>query len=214
MSDRDSSPRAYRARGLILENCSCQLVCPGHIHFDQLCTHDRCLGYWALRFDEGDLVGVPVAGCRAVLIFDSPRHMIDGNWTQTIVIDESASPDQRRAIETVLSGKAGGPWAVLAPFVGRALETRYLPIHIECDGRAGSIRIEGLLDASLEAIRGRDRSQTVRFENMFNQIHAPTQVIARGSTRYDDGTIAMTNAGTHGLWSEFDWQVSGGEPKK
>ena len=35
------------ARGLIFENCSCTLVCPGHVHFSQPCTHERCVGYWA-----------------------------------------------------------------------------------------------------------------------------------------------------------------------
>ena len=203
-----SSRSSYHARGLIMESCSCQLVCPGHIHFDQLCTHERCLGYWALRFDAGDLLGVPIADCRAVLVFDAPRHMIDGDWTETIIIDPSASNEQREALEAVLTGTAGGPWAVLAGFVGRRLETRYLPIAMSCDGRAGSIRIEGLLDASLETIRGRDRNEPVRFENIFNQIHAPSQVIARGTTRYDDGTIAINSDGSHGLWSEFDWQVS------
>ena len=39
------------ARGLIFENCACTLVCPGHMHFSQNCTHHRCKGYWALRFD-------------------------------------------------------------------------------------------------------------------------------------------------------------------
>lgn len=35
--------------GLLVENCNCQIVCPGHVHFDQLCTHDRRLGYHAHR---------------------------------------------------------------------------------------------------------------------------------------------------------------------
>ena len=44
---------SWWARGLIFENCSCTLVCPGHMHFSQNCTHERCKGYWALRVDEG-----------------------------------------------------------------------------------------------------------------------------------------------------------------
>src|SRR5262250_381692 len=109
---------AWWARGLIFENCSCTLVCPGHMHFSQLCTHERCKGYWALRFDAGTFADVPLAGTRAVVAFDTPRRMIDGQWRQTIIIDESASADQRRALETLLTGRAGGPWAKLAAFVG------------------------------------------------------------------------------------------------
>ncbi len=33
-------------------------------------------------------------------------------------------------------------------------------------------------------------------------------VIARGSTRYDDGVIVVNNRDSHGLWSSFDWVVS------
>ncbi len=70
--------------------------------------------------------------------------------------------------------------------------------------------VEGLLDSTIEAIRGRDRTRAVTFENMFNQIHATSQVIARGAARYDDGRITVDNKGTHALWSRFDWSVSPG----
>lgn len=101
------------AIGLLFENCTCQLVCPGHLHFDQLCTYDRCKGWWAVRIDEGELDGVSLGGVNAVVAMDSPQRMIDGGWTETIIIDEAASPDQRLAAERILSGRAGGPWEVL-----------------------------------------------------------------------------------------------------
>lgn len=197
------------ARGLLFENCNCQLVCPGHVHFDQLCTHPRCLGYWAIRFDEGDYAGVKLGGTRAVVAYDCPQHMIEGNWTEALLIDEAATAEQREAIETILSGGAGGPWEVLARFVGERLPTRYLPIQMTDDAKVKRVAIEGLLEASVEAIRGRDRSEPVTFENIYNQIHSPSQVIARGVSRYDDGRIAFNNEGTHGLYSNFSWTVSG-----
>lgn len=203
----ESAP-AWWARGLLFENCSCQLVCPGHVHFDQQCTLERCVGYWALRFDEGEFEGVALAGSKAVIAYDSPRHMIEGDWIETIIVDEAAPEAQRRGIEAILTGRAGGPWAVLARFVGTRLETRYLPIHIDDSERVKRVVVEGLLDSTIEAIRGRDRDRSVTFENMFNQIHATSQVIARGEARYDDGTVRVNNRGTHALWSRFDWSVS------
>jgi len=200
-------PDAWWARGLIFENCNCTLVCPGHIHFNQPCTHERCLGYWALRFDAGRFGAVDLAGLRAVIAFDCPQKMSDGGWTQTIVIDESASPAQRLALEAVLTGKAGGPWKVLARFVGRPLDTRYLPIEFSDDGTTKRASITGLFDAIVTQIRGRDRSRPVVFENIFNQIHASTQVLAFGDTRYDDGVIRVETKGTHGLFSSFEWRV-------
>jgi hypothetical protein len=196
------------AKGLLFENCNCQLVCPGHVHFDQLCTHERCKGYWAIRFGDGQFGQVPLRGASAVKAYDTPRHMIDGNWTEVLIIDEALAGPAREAVERILTGAAGGPWAKLAKFVGKRLPTRFLPIRFEEAGPTRRIGIEGVLEAEITDIRGRDRGQAVTFRNMFNQIHAPDQVLALGSTRYDDGVIVVNTHGTHGLHSTFDWAVT------
>ena len=194
------------AKGLLFENCSCQLVCPGHIHFDNLCTYDRCIGYWAMRIDEGDYAGLSLAGARAVIVYDCPKHMIEGNWTQRLLLD--ADDTQAEALETILTGKAGGPWKVLARFVSDRLETKRVAIEIEDDELVKKVAIEGLMKSTVQAIKGRDRSKPVAFDNIFNQIHPPRHYLARGTTRYDDGHLSVSNDGSHGLWSSFDWSVS------
>lgn len=198
---------SWWARGLIFENCACTLVCPGHMHFSQNCTHDRCKGYWALRFDEGAFGDVPLGGTRALIAFDTPQRMIDGGWVQTIIIDESASAAQREALETLLMGRAGGPWEKLASFVGTRQPTEFRPIEIVDEGATKRISIGDRLKAFVTQIRGRDKTRPVLFENIFNQIHAPTQVLALGDTEYDDGVVVIRNTGSHGLFSNFDWAV-------
>ena len=118
------------ARGLLFENCSCQLVCPGHMHFEQECTYDQCLGYWAIRIDEGEFESVSLGGLKALVAFISPKRMLDGGWKQRIIIDTAASLDQKDALETILLGNVGGPWAVLARFVGEHVEAKSLPIEM------------------------------------------------------------------------------------
>lgn len=199
----------WHAAGLLFENCTCQIVCPGHVHFDQLCTYDRCRGWWAIRVDEGELEGVSLAGVKAVVAMDSPRHMIDGDWIETIVIDEAASTEQRLAMSRILTGEVGGPWEVLGRFVGKRTETRFQPIRIEEGPREKRVDVQGILRGVVTAIRGRNREEPVRFENCFNQIHAPTQVIARGDCEYDDSEIVFRNHGSHALWSRFRWSVRG-----
>ena len=208
MSREPNQAHRWWAKGLLFENCCCQVVCPGHVHFDQLCTLERCNGYWAIRFDEGEFDGVRLDGLATVIAYESPQHMIQGDWTEVIIIDEVATAEQRKAIESILNGSAGGPWAKLAPFVSTWLETRYHPIRIEEREKTKTIVIEGLLEGSIEQLRGSDRSKPVTFENMFNQIHATSQVIARGSTKYGDGVISVDTEGTHSLYSNFSWSVS------
>ena len=180
------------------------------MHFSQMCTHERCLGYWALRFDEGAYGDVPLAGSRALVTFDCPQRMIDGGWTEALYIDESVTPAQRDAIESIVTGKAGGPWEVLGRFVGRRLETRSVSITFADEGATKRGSIAGVFEAVVTQIRGRDRSKPVVFDNIFNQIHAPTQVLALGETTYDDGVIAIRTKGTHGLFSMFDWSAAAG----
>ncbi len=200
------------ARGLLFESCNCQVVCPGHVHFSQSCTHERCIGYWALRFDEGRYGDTSLDGVRAVVAFECPQLMIAGDWTEVLLIDQEASPDQREAVEAILRGDAGGPWEVLARFVSEWLPTRFVPIEMEDEGKVKRVRVGSLLEASVEDIRGWDRDLPVTFRNMFNQIHDSTQTIARGETRGDIGGIRLRNEGTHGLHSRFDWRV--GDPER
>lgn len=197
----------WRAEGLLFENCNCTAVCPGHVHFSQPCTHEVCHGFWAIRIREGVVGDVRLDGVDAVVVYESPQVMIDGGWRQVILISDRAGDEQRQALESVLDGSLGGPWEVLARFVGERLPTRVVPIHIEDGASVKKVGIPGLLDAAIEAIRGRDRDRPVVFENIYNQIHAPHQVIARGSTRYDDGEVSIRTEGTHGLWSRFDWRA-------
>jgi hypothetical protein len=199
---------SWWAKGLIFENCACTLVCPGHMHFSQLCTHDRCKGYWALRFDDGAFGDASLRDLRALIVFDTPQRMIDGNWTQRLIVDPSASAEQRRALETILLGRAGGPWEKLHAFVANELATEYLPIEFADEGATKRVTIADRIKGFVTQIRGRDRNQPVVFDNIFNQIHASRQVIALGDTEYRDEAIVINNTGTHGLFSNFDWRVN------
>jgi hypothetical protein len=204
----DALPVSWFARGLLFENCSCTLVCPGHMHFSQNCTHERCKGYWALRVEDGDFGGVALGGTRALVAFDTPQRMIDGGWLETIIIDEAATAAQREALEAILTGRAGGPWAKLGTFVATRQPTEFRPIVIEDDGAVKRLSIAGRLRSVVTQIRGRDKSKPVRFENSFNQIHAPTQVVALGESEYDDGVVRFRTGGSHGLFSSFEWTVT------
>ena len=193
------------AEGLLFENCNCTAVCPGHIHFSQRCTHDVCHGYWAMRFDAGQVDGVDLSGIGAVVLYETPPVMVEGGWKQAIVISDDASSEQRRAVEEILTGVRGGPWRILARFVADARPTRTARVRIEEEEGGMSVGVAGVLMGAIEAIRGRNRSEPVSFVNIYNQIHNSTQVIATGSAECDDGEFAFSTEGTHGLWSRFRW---------
>ena len=82
----------WRATGLLVENCNCQLLCPGHISFKQRCTNERCHGHWAIHVDEGRFGDIDLADTNVVIVFDAPARMYDGGWTQACYIDEPGPP--------------------------------------------------------------------------------------------------------------------------
>lgn len=195
------------AKGMLFENCNCAVICPGHVHFSQGCTHDACIGYWAARVDEGEMDGVDLSGARAVVAFRSPKHMIEGGWHQVILLDSKNTEAQREKLAEILSGARGGPWAVLARFVATRLPTRAVDIQFHEEGKVKKVSIEGVMESSVEEIPGRDKTKPVTMENMFNQIHSPSQVVARGTTSFSEGDLSFNTEGSHGLHSNFNWRV-------
>ncbi len=212
MHKTNESTDGWWAKGLLFENCNCTAVCPGHVHFSQKCTHDVCHGFWGIRFREGRLGGASLAGLEAVVVFETPPVMIEGGWKQRLLVTDRADPAQVAAVEGIVAGTRGGPWEVLSRFVSTRLPTRTVPVRIEDAPRSKSVVVTGVLRGAVEAIRGRDKSRPVSFENIYNQIHDARQVVATGSTQCDDGEIKVETRGTHGLWSNFSWAGGGGPP--
>ena len=203
--DTTSIEKKWWIKGLIFENCNCQIICHGHISYRQLCNYERCVGHWAIHIGKGQFLEVTLDDLNIIILYDTPQLMIAGGWTEALYIDERANETQSHAVEHILTGQAGGPWVVLSRFVTKRLETRHLPIHFEDQGRRKRMWVEGYFDTTIENLRGQDRSRDVLIENLFNQIHGSPQVIASGETSYKDGELAASMKGTHALYSHFSW---------
>ncbi len=203
------TPVSWFARGLIFENCTCTLVCPGHMHFSQNCTYERCKGYWAIRVDEGRFGDVharrPQGRDRLRHAATHDRRRLDAGADRRCPQHRPAASRDGDASSPAARPDRGRSWRAssqrsIRPSSCRSKSTtRTRPSA--CRSAIGS-------PASIAQIRGRDRSKPVLFENIFNQIHAPRQVLYRGDTEYDDGRIVVHNSGSHGLSSEFEWVVS------
>jgi hypothetical protein len=202
-----SAQTAWWAEGLLLESCNCRLLCRCHIAYRQPADHERCVGYIAVRVEDGAYGEVPLGGLDALVLIDAPRIMTEPDWTIGLCISERARPPQHEALERILSGQAGGGWAVLGALAARRLATRSLPIRLEAERGGWALRVEGLLQSTLEPTRGADKAGPIRLENTFNQVHGPTQSLAWGSTRFDAALGYAPSEQTHALWSRFRWRV-------
>ncbi|NJD91418.1 MAG: DUF1326 domain-containing protein [Geobacter sp.] len=202
----NDTPMIWSGQGLLFENCNCQIICPAHLSFKQNCTLERCLGYWAIRFEDGFYGDTPLAGQMALILWDSPQRMFDGGWTEKICLSVDADAAQREALETIFTGRAGGPWAILAKFVATWLETETVVFNFEDDGRTKNLSVDGLFTTKIETLRGPTPDADPALVNLYNTIHGPTHVLARGSSRCNDSSFSLATAGTHALYSQFSWQ--------
>jgi len=131
--------------------------------------------------------------------------MYEGGWNQVFFFDEAILPDQRAALDIILTGKAGGPWQVLSRFVSNHLKCRVARLHFEDQGREKRMWIDGVFETEISSIRAKDDRGEALLVNLFNQIHSERQVLARGSTRSFDSEFAFEIENTHALYSEFSW---------
>jgi hypothetical protein len=199
------SETRWWAKGLLFENCSCQLICPAHVSFKQFCENDRCTGHWSMHVAEGRYGEVVLDSLNIVIVFDSPVQMYTGHWTQVFYVDERADAAQRAALETIFRGQAGGPWETLARFVSTQIDTRYVPMRFEDEGRVKRLTIPDLFETTVQAIRGSDDRSEVVLSNLHNIIHGPVHVLGLGKTTCVDGPFKIRNDKTHGLYSDFSW---------
>jgi hypothetical protein len=149
---------------------------------------------------------VVLDGLGMLVLFESPQRMYEGGWRQAIYLEERADAAQREALETILKGRAGGPWAILARFVGEWLPMSYVTMEFKDEGRKKSLTVPGLFETEVEAIRGADGAGEASLQNLFNTIHGPIHVLARGKSRCDDRGLSLRTDGSHGLYSHFSWQ--------
>ena len=201
MADQDP----WWVNGLLYENCNCQLLCPAHVSFKQACENERCLGFWGIHVVKGRYGQLVLGEQNAVVLYDSPPQMHSGGWTVEIYLDQGVEEAQRRALERILTGEAGGPWTIISKFVATRLESRAVPIHFEDSGRQKRLRIDGVLDSVINSVESKRTGQTATLGNLFNVIHSAVQYLARGSSTMKDAKFRWSADEKHALYSEFSW---------
>ena len=113
---------AWNIEGMYYENCSCDAVCPcTWSNLVRGATNDDCRVALLFEVEGGEIEGVDVAGTTCVVIMQTPRQMLEGNFKAGLIIDEDATAEQADMLTQVFSGAAGGPMAGLAPLIGEFL---------------------------------------------------------------------------------------------
>lgn len=138
----------WKLEGDWIESCSCTVTCPCNLNQDPTKGHCDVSFVFAIR--DGEANGIDVGGVNVVWTVNLPGNFMGGNATARLYIDESASEEQQRELETIFTGKAGGAWEPLSGIVSKWMPT--MPARIEVTentvsvGDFGRIVVEPITD--------------------------------------------------------------------
>lgn len=141
---------SWEVHGRELANCNCASGCP--CQFMSLPTYGHCEAAAGFEFDSGHHGDVDLAGTRSAMVVKWPGPIHEGNGTMQLVIDERASPAQRRALERIMRGEdtdeMATMWWVFSAMSPNKLETLFQPIdiRIDLDSRKGHINVPGVFE--------------------------------------------------------------------
>ncbi len=133
---------SWTMNGAIYGACNCDWGCP--CNFDVAPTYGHCEGVYMFAVREGGYADVPLNGLHFAWAGHSPGPLHEGNVTAALIIDESATPQQREALATLWrSGSSGLPFDILNSVTATWLETVYAPFDVELAGINTKAKIDG-----------------------------------------------------------------------
>lgn len=148
----------WTVSGEYFENCNCDVVCPCEIgakgFMQARPDQGQCAVWLVFHLNSGSFGDTDLGGLNAVLAVLTPGVMGEGNWTIAAYIDAQASAAQQQALGAIFGGAAGGPMAALTPLIGQNLGAKVVPISYRREGKKRSATIDGILDSTIEAVRG------------------------------------------------------------
>ena len=196
----------WRLKGEYFESCNCEVLCPCIVQGTSVQPTDgHCDVGLAFHIEEGDFNGTSLNGLNFLAANYTPGPMADGNWTSAFYVDERANPQQREAMEQLLSGQMGGPaerWrALTTDFKG----IRYVPIEFKVEGRTRSVTIPNVIDFNVEGITKPGQDDALLLVNAGHPVNRDLY-IARGTrATYSDHGMTWDNTGKNGHYASFEW---------
>ncbi len=144
---------AWRITGSYYAPCSCKVGCPcalGELEADQ----GWCSTAIAFQVQSGHADGTDLSGAKVALAGDWPSGLLSGNGTARLYFDPAVSPEQRTALEAILSGQRGGVFEVLGTLITHVLPTQEAPITIQSGADETQVTVGDFGQLVVKPLRG------------------------------------------------------------
>ena len=147
----------WEIKGRELANCNCAYGCP--CQFNALPTDGTCEAAVGYEIDTGHYGDVELDGLRVSATYKWPGAVHEGNGEFQLFIDESATAEQRDALEKIVTGEdteeMATMWWIFTAMCSKKHPTQYRKIttDIDVDKRVGTVKVDGILDIMGEPIK-------------------------------------------------------------
>jgi len=190
----------WKIEGEWVNSCNCDSGCPCLFYADP--TQGTCEALDAFSIEEGSYGRTKLDGLKVVLASKSPGNFWKGNWTAAAYFDEKANPPQRKALETLFGGKAGGPLAAIAGLIGNMKGIKYVPISM--NPKKLHVKIPGILEYQLKPTEGGEKGKPIQvINNPFAPAMDPMNMGIGVKAHFKDYGMTFDNVGKDGNWSRF-----------
>lgn len=185
----------WQLTGDYVEACNCDVTCqclwldPPD---DDVCTVSLT---WHIR--EGQYGDVDLSGLHAAMLIRSEEGVMfdpDVAWHVVLLVDETATDDQRAALEDIYFGRAGGIFATVAETHVESAEVVTAPFSFTRDGGNFSVEIGDIV--SMEVVG------KVGFNEEFGTV-SPHPLTKSREMHTGESTTATVSYN-----DEFTWDVS------
>ena len=147
----------WEIKGREFNNCNCAYGCP--CQFLAPPTFGTCEATMTVIIDEGHYGDVKLDGLKLGGMYKWPGAVHEGNGEYQLFIDETATDEQRDAIEKIATGKDTEDMATMW-WIFNAMcptrhdtEYRHIDAEINVDARTGSSNVQGVFEVRGQPIK-------------------------------------------------------------
>ncbi|MEI4470137.1 DUF1326 domain-containing protein [Frigidibacter sp. MR17.24] len=205
---------SWEIHGFELANCNCDSGCP--CQFMSPPTKGYCEAAVGLVIERGFHGDTDLSGLRVAQMYKWPGAVHEGDGTMQTIIDDSAGPAQRAAIERIVTGQDTDDmatfWWVFAAMSPTRLPTIFRPVTIELDfeARTGTVKVPGVFDSVfaplVNPVSGAEHRARINLPHGFEYRIAE---VAKGTTRAVGALELPGNQDSHAHFCELHMCNSG-----
>lgn len=200
--------KKWRMKGKLIGACSCDWGCP--CNFDARPTQGFCDGAYLVEVMEGRYGDVTLDGVRAVWGGHSPGPLHEGNVTSVWIIDEKASPEQRRVLETLAKGGGVGiPFDIFAGVTTTLLGPIAAPIEVTWEGMRSKATVgdgeiyEIQMSRIPNPVTGAEEEIYLDKPTGFTSLR--TELGMSNTMKFSADGLSFDYGGKYAEYAEFEW---------